>query len=251
MKRLLILLAFLCYSQHTDVYAQQSDSVIVVPVTSLETETLMLVSDDIEYEAWRLVDLPKRNTTSYEKIEIDGKPAVRGIASGNSASGIFYKLDVDPVEYPILEWQWRIDQVLSNGDLTKKDGDDYAARIYITFDYDRRKLSLRDRVKYAAIRTFTNYEIPLRALNYVWANKAEQGTIAPNPYTKWVYMVAAESGNTNAKTWNIGKANILEDYKKAFGDAPPRINGIAIMTDSDNTRETSVGYYGDIILRKK
>lgn len=102
-----------------------------------------------------------------------------------------------------------------------KKGDDYAARIYITFDYDKSNLGLGDRIKYETIRTFSRFKIPLRAINYIWANDAEKDTIAPNAYTNWVMMVISESGNERTSEWLSYSRNIYEDYKTAFGEEPP------------------------------
>ena len=170
--------------------------------------------------------------------------------STNSASGWMYVVDIDPAEYPIIEWEWKIDGVLENGDMTQKDGDDYPARIYITFDYSRRDLPFGERIKYGAMKTFTSFNIPLRSLNYVWANKASIGEIQENVFTNWVNMVVKESGNDKAGTWVKASANLYDDYLSAFDEKPKNITGIAIMTDSDNSKGSATAYYGDIILRR-
>ena len=90
----------------------------------------------------------------------------------------------------------------------------------------------------------------LRAINYIWATNAETGTIAPNAYSNWVYMVVTESGEERTGEWITHSQNIFEDYKTAFGEDPPRINGIAIMTDTDNTKSNAIAFYGDIVFRK-
>ena len=83
-------------------------------------------------------------------------------------------------------------------------------------------------------------------LNYIWGNKVPQGEILPNPYTARAMMVAVESGKDNVGSWIFEERNVLQDYRNAFGDAPPPISGVAIMTDTDNTGDTVVAYYGDI-----
>lgn len=160
-------------------------------------------------------------------------------------------MNASPQDFPIIEWQWKIDSVLESGDVTEKDGDDYPARIYITFDYPVSDLSFGDKIKYKFYKTFTSFDVPTRALNYVWANKAEKESIHPNPFTDWVQVIAVESGNEKAGTWQTETRNILDDYKAAFGEEPPAITGIQIMTDSDNTGESAEAAYGKIILRKK
>lgn len=228
-------------------YSPFAQSTIVIPVTDFNPQNLNRI--DYENPRWSKLELPRRNHTKYELIDLDNKTVIKAV-SINSASGLIYKVDIDPKEYPIIEWSWKVDKVLEKGNYKTKKGDDYPARIYITFDYDKTNLGVIDRIKYAAIKTFTSYEIPLRAINYIWANKAEEGTIAPNAYTNWVYMIAAETGNNISNEWKIEVQNIYEDYQKAFGEIPPRINGIAIMTDSDNTKESSTALYGNIIFKQ-
>lgn len=224
-----------------------AQDLIKIPVTDFRPEKID--SETIESLKWDIIKLPKRNLTSYS-LHKDSTGISIKAESTNSASGLVYQVDINPEEYPIIEWSWKIERVLDNGDYSQKKGDDYPARIYITFDYDKKNLNLTDRIKHSFIKTFTSYQIPLRALNYIWANKAQQGTIAPNAYTNWVYMIAVKSGNSEAETWFIETRNIYEDYLKAFNEAPPNINGVAIMTDTDDTKESTAAYYGDIIFKK-
>ncbi|MBO6525212.1 MAG: DUF3047 domain-containing protein [Balneolaceae bacterium] len=220
---------------------------IKVPVTDFNPESL--TGEEVESPRWSVLKLPNRDATKYTLVESDDRLAIKA-ESMNSASGLVYKVDIDPEEFPIIEWSWKVKEVLKDGNYATKKGDDYPARIYITFDYDKSNLKLGDRIKYSFIKTFTSYPIPLRAINYIWANKAEKETIAPNAYTDWVYMVAVRTGNGDSGDWVTEVRNIYEDYKKAFGEAPPRISGVAIMSDSDNTKGASEAYYGDIEFRK-
>jgi hypothetical protein len=119
--------------------------------------------------------------------------------------------------------------------VTQKKGDDYPARIYITFEYDPDKLSFFEKTKYQAARLIYGQYPPHAAINYIWESKAPRETIVPNPYTDRVKMIVVESGDEYAGVWREEQRNIYEDYKKAFGEEPPMISGVAIMTDSDNT----------------
>ncbi|MDZ7682540.1 MAG: DUF3047 domain-containing protein [Fodinibius sp.] len=78
-----------------------------------------------------------------------------------------------------------------------------------------------------------------------------QGTIVPNPFTDWVYMIAVQSGRSKSGRWIVESRNIMEDYRQAFGESPPDITGVAIMTDTDNTGGSATAYYGDIIFRRQ
>lgn len=242
LKSIALLIGLITFSTATGFSQDQ----ISIPVTEFNPEQL---EEYVENPKWSILSLPRRDKTTYTLVEMNDRTAIKG-ESMNSASGLIYKVDIDPNEYPIIEWSWKVNEVLENGDYSSKKGDDYPARIYITFDYSRRNLKFGDRVKYEAIRTFTRYKIPLRALNYIWANKAETETIAPSAYTNWVYMIAVQSGDNESGNWKFETRNILEDYRAAFGEEPPNISGVAIMTDSDNTKDKSEGYYGDIIFRR-
>jgi hypothetical protein len=92
---------------------------------------------------------------------------------------------------------------------------------------------------------------PLGAINYIWESKAPVGTMQPNTYTDQVIMFVVESGKDKLNTWVTEERNVYEDYKKAFGEEPPLISGVAIMTDTDNTQETGEAYYGDILFKKE
>ncbi len=70
--------------------------------------------------------------------------------------------------------------------------------------------------------------------------------MVPNPYTDRVQMIVVESGEAKVGQWVTESRNLYEDYQKAFGDDPPMISGVAVMTDTDNTGESAVAYFGDI-----
>ena len=87
-----------------------------------------------------------------------------------------------------------------------------------------------------------------RAICYVWANKLPKGEHVASPFTPNIITVAVDSGEELAGQWTFHQRNILEDYRRFFGEEPPRIGGVALMTDTDNTGESAFGYYGDISL---
>lgn len=183
--------------------------------------------------------------------EEDGAPIISA-SSDNAISTVTTPLTADPEIFRFVEWEWKIDSVLPSGDMTKKEGDDFAARMYVTFDYDPANLSFGERIKYRLYKTFTSFEIPLRSLNYVWGNEPDKiGTTGPNPFSDWVQYVVIQSGNVKAGQWLTEKRNILDDYKMVFGEDPPPISGITIMTDSDNTGESTRAWFGKITLSKK
>ena len=191
--------------------------------------------------------IPKH--TSYEVVK-DGDVTIVKAVSEASASGLTKPVVIDPKEYPIVRWRWKIDNVLKGSDVTLKEGDDFPARLYITFAYDPDKVSFGKKLKFKAGQAIFG-DIPIGALNYVWETKAPVGTIIDNAYTDFVKMVMVESGTQKVGMWIDEERNIYEDYKKAFGEEPPMINGVAIMSDTDNTKERATAYYGDIVFRNQ
>ena len=165
-----------------------------------------------------------------------------------SSSGMTREIRIDPKAYPIIQWEWNVTNVLEKGDVSRKEGDDYPARIYITFEYDSGRVGFFEKAKFEAIRFFYGQYPPIGAINYIWESKAPVGTMVPNPFTDRVKMIVVESGAENLNTWVGQQRNIYEDYKQAFGEEPPMISGVAIMTDTDNTKESATAYYGDIVF---
>ncbi len=187
--------------------------------------------------------------TVYSLVESSGTVVVKAVSEA-AASGLTRNVSIDPKQYPIIEWRWRVDNVIQKSDVTRKSGDDYAARIYITFAYEPGKVSLGRKIKYKAARALFG-DVPIGALSYIWENKSEIGTLAPNPYTDFVRMIVVENGGSPVDAWRTGQRNVYEDYKRAFGEEPPMISGIAIMTDTDNTGESATAYYGDIVFKSQ
>ncbi len=193
-----------------------------------------------------------KSHTSYAMVK-DGDALVIKAVSKASASGLTRKIRIDPEKYPIVQWQWKALNIYKNGDVNKKDGDDYPARIYITFEYDPNKMSIVERAKFKFAKfvygEYGEYP-PSGAITYIWASKAQVGTIVSNPYTDRVKMIVVESGKDLLNTWITEERNLFDDYVAAFGAKPPMISGIAIMTDSDNTKESAIAFYGDILFKQ-
>jgi hypothetical protein len=165
-----------------------------------------------------------------------------------SASGLVHAIDADITKLPILRWRWKVENLIENADVHTKAGDDYPARLYVTFAYDSRRVGILERAKFELAESLYGAYPPIAALNYVWDGIAPAGTSVPNAYTKRAHMIVVESGPMRVGEWVTEERNILDDYRSAFGGEPPPISGIAIMTDTDNTAETARAWFGDIEL---
>jgi hypothetical protein len=188
------------------------------------------------------------NHTGYALVR-DGGMVVLEAKSSASASALAREIEIEPTELPIVEWRWKISNLIAKADLRSKKGDDYPARIYVGFAYDSTKLSIFERALYEFYRLLYGAYPPTRVLNYVWDGRAPAGTIAPNAYTGRVMMIVVESGADGVGEWREERRNLLEDYRRAFGEEPPAISTLAVMTDTDNTGEAVTSHYGDIVFR--
>lgn len=186
--------------------------------------------------------------TRYELVNDEGQIVVKA-TSQQSSSGLTREITINPRHYPIVEWRWKVQNVLEGGDVNRKAGDDYPARLYITFEYDSSKVGFFEKVKYETIKLVYGQYPPIGAVNYIWESSSPIGTVVPNPYTDRVHMFVIESGPDRLGQWIMEERNILEDYRTAFGEDPPNISGVAIMTDTDNTKESAVAYFGDIVFK--
>lgn len=220
--------------------AQTSDpDAIIIPVSAFSENNSTCGADT---ECWDILRFPKAEPTRYRRITENGDTLIEASSNGQ-ASGLVYRTSIAPETHPILEWTWKIESSISSGDMMKKEGDDYPARIFITFEFDKKDLPLGQRVRRGLIKTFTSYEVPTRALNYVWSSRHQAGTTTKNAFTEWVVMISVESGDQNAGTWVTHRVDIYDDYIQAFGEAPGKVTGIAIMTDTDNTGSRAKAWY--------
>jgi hypothetical protein len=196
-------------------------------------------------DGWKPLTFKKVPKHTRYELVVDGDAVVVKATSEASASGLTKEVKIDPSLFPIVRWRWKIDNLLEHSDVSQKRGDDYPARLYITFEYDPQKVSFVNKLKYKAGQALFG-DIPIAALNYIWDTHAHIGTVTDNAYTDFAKMIVVESGSDKVGRWVEETRNLYEDYAHAFGEEPPMINGIAIMTDTDNTKERATAYYGDI-----
>ncbi|MFH0344897.1 MAG: DUF3047 domain-containing protein [Chromatiales bacterium] len=200
---------------------------------------------------WEPLIFPKiARHTRYSLAEDNGMTVVKAVSEA-AAAGLTRKIEIDLNKFPFIRWRWKVDNVVEESDVTSKEGDDYAARIYVTFAYEPDKVSFGKKLKYKAGRVILGQDIPIAAINYIWESKTPKDTLVDNAYTDFVKMIVIESGNEKVGQWVEEERNVYEDYKKAFGEEPPMISGVAIMTDTDNTGGSATAYYGDIIFEAR
>jgi len=198
---------------------------------------------------WRLTLLPGvKRPTRYSLVRDEGTMGLRADAEASMAS-VVHPLHLDASRLPLVSWRWKASNTLRKADINTRAGDDYAARVYVLFDYDTARLPLLKRMKLALARKRYGADMPAAALCYVWDAKAAVGTSTWSAYTDRVRMVVVESGATNLGRWREVERNVQADFRAAFGEEPPAISGVAVVTDTDNTGESASTLFGDIRFR--
>jgi len=200
-------------------------------------------------QGWKPLTFRNIAATTRYSVVPDGAGFVLKAESRAAASGLYRPVDLAPTVYPILAWRWKVENILAKGDERRKEGDDYAARIYVAFQYDPGAATLWEKTRYGTYRLFYGEYPPKAVINYIWANRLPKGAASDNAFTDRAKMIAVQSGPQEIGRWLSEERNLYEDYRRLFGQEPPRIVGIALMTDTDNTGESAVAYYDQIVLR--
>ena len=168
------------------------------------------------------------------------------IASRAAAGSVMHRLAADASVPPVLAWRWKVDRVVGAADLSRKEGDDYAARVYVTFDVPDSSLSFADRARIRLAKLLHGAEVPTAAICYVWDNRHPIGTSAWNAYTSRVRMVVLRSGAEGAGRWARERRDVASDFEAAFGMPAPAVTGIAVSADTDQTGEAVTAWFGDL-----
>jgi hypothetical protein len=187
--------------------------------------------------------------TEYALVDDGGTTVLRADAQA-SAAAVVHKLQA-PAPAALLQWRWKVSGVLKSSDPATKEGDDYAARVYVMFDYPLEKLRFGDRMRLRLARVFFDPEVPAAALCYVWDSRLPAGTVLASPYTDRVRIIVVASGAKKAGRWQAVERDVRADFRRAFGEEPPPVSAVAVATDTDNTREKATAWYADIVLKKR
>lgn len=194
-----------------------------------------------------IVSAPGNDPGNDPDIESRGASVLR-VESKASASSWLTPLDHDAASAPWLHWRWRVSRALTGSDLRSQAGDDYAARLYVLFALPPERLSLGDRLRIQAARLLAGAEVPAAALCYVWGRAQPAGSAGWNPYTNRVRMRVLDSGDTHTNHWRQHVRHLPTDWAEAFGGEMPRVSGIALSADTDNTGEQVTTWFGDVRL---
>ena len=195
-----------------------------------------------EWRDWTLSRFKPKSR--YALVDDEGATVLEGEAR-RSASGLLHAIDLDPREWPIFSWRWKVMDLAPS----ESSPDDSPARIMVSFAGDYRKLPFGDRLFYDEFRFFTGQQLPYAGLMYVWGSHTPRGGVVHNGYTSRIKIIAVESGTEQLGTWREETRDIEADYRRLFGEEPGRIVSVGIMTETDVSDRELESYYGDVEFR--
>ena len=187
--------------------------------------------------------------TGYRIVQVEGARALEAEAQ-EGGSGLARKIRIDPNRQPWLEWRWRV-EVEPGADVRAASAASPLARLSLAFHGDVAKLDFDDRAKLRLAMLLTENGLPYASLVYVWMLDVPVGTVIRSPYTDRVRMMVVESGPQRIGQWVSVRRNVVEDYRRAFGEEAGDIVAVGLMTDPGDDYSRRRGYYGDITFRRQ
>ena len=166
------------------------------------------------------------NKTEYSVGSNENGNYLKAIAD-NAASGLGKEIKIDLNKTPFINITWKIEKDIPGIDETAKKGHDFAARVFV--------------IKKTGATALSN-----RAVNYVFSSNQDVGSNSPSPYTKKSVDNVLATTKTNLNEWVTVKANVKEDFKKFHNLDVNELDGVAIMSDTDNSKQKSITYYQNI-----
>ena len=164
--------------------------------------------------------------TKYSLGSNENGNYLRGEAE-NAASAIGKNIKIDLSITPYINITWKIEKDLSGINENSKKGHDYAARVFI--------------IKKTGVTPLSK-----RAMNYVFSSNNEINNNWPSPYTNKSIDYILSTTKENLNEWVTVKANVKEHFKKYHDLDVDKIDGVAIMTDTDNSKLKAIAYYQNI-----
>ena len=166
------------------------------------------------------------NKTAYSVGSNENGNYLIAIAD-NAASGLGKEIKIDLNKTPFINITWKIEKDIPGIDETAKKGHDFAARVFV--------------IKKTGATALSN-----RAINYVFSSNQDVGSNSRSPYTKKSIDNVLATTKTNLNEWVTVKANVKDDFKKFHNLDVNELDGIAIMSDTDNSKQKSITYYQNI-----
>ncbi len=171
------------------------------------------------------------NKTIYTVGSNDNGNFLKAVAD-NAASGLGKEIKIDLNKTPFINITWKIHKDLPGIKENTKKGHDFAARVFA--------------VKKTGATPLSN-----RAINYVFSSNNKIGYNSPSPYTKKSIDNVLATTLNNLDEWVTVKSNVKEDFKKFHNLDVKELDGLAIMSDTDNSKKKSIAYFQNIYFSSK
>ena len=196
--------------------------------------------------SWAHQPLSKlKRDTAYSLVQEDGHAVLRAVAD-RSASLYVTRFKPATGVPASIGWRWKTDALVPDADNRDKKREDAPLRVLVGFDGDKATLPDEEQKRFQRAKSLTGRDGPYATLMYIWSAHVPVNTVIPSAHTSQVKMLAVASGSKGLGQWQTVQRNLAADYKRAFGAAPGRVLGVAVMTDTDNTGAKAVGEYSDI-----
>ncbi|MDB3888609.1 DUF3047 domain-containing protein [Candidatus Pelagibacter sp.] len=166
------------------------------------------------------------NKTIYSLGSNESGNFLKAVAD-NAASGLGKEVKIDLNKTPFINITWKVEKDLPGIKENTKKGHDFAARVFV--------------IKKTGATPLSN-----RAINYVFSSNQEVGFNSPSPYTKKSIDNVLASSKDNLNAWITVKANVKDDFKKFHDLDVNELDGLAIMSDTDNSKMEAIAYYQNI-----
>lgn len=155
-----------------------------------------------------------------------------GVVSDGTVSLLWKRLPQTMWNRQVASWEWAVDRSVPPTDLTRKGGDDRNLSLYFVFLPEE---AAREALGKGVKSLLDNPDV--RVLMYVWGGAHERGDVLPSPY------LGSRGRSVIRRGAGVGTAtervDLARDHKRAFGEAPQKLVGVAVSADSDDT-DTSI-----------
>jgi hypothetical protein len=196
---------------------------------------------------WESVKIPGKLATEYSLVRLNNRNKLKANAQ-SSASMLRQDLHIEPERLNALSFSWQIQKLIADADMSQRETEDSPVRLVLAFDGDRSQFSAKNAMLSELSHAVSGKPMPYATLMYVWCNHRPVNSVIHNPRTDRIRKIVIESGPQRVNQLISYQRNIKADFEKAFGEAPGALIGIAIMTDTDNTRSHAQAWYGPISL---
>ena len=200
---------------------------LVINSISLADEVKVFEFTDTELSNLEVRKVRGANNQTIYTIGTNEEGNFLKAVSDNAASGLGKEVKINLNKTPFINITWKIEKDLPGIKENTKKGHDFAARVFA--------------VKKTGATPLSN-----RAINYVFSSNNEIGFNSPSPYTKKSIDNVLATTKDNFNEWVTVKANVKEDFKKFHDLDVNELDGLALMSDTDNSKMTAVSYYQNI-----